>query len=225
MTTSQPTLVRDLKAIISKRSILNHPFYQAWTKGEVTHKALELYARQYYPHVLAFPTYVSAVHANCPDLATRQEILENLIEEERGPENHPELWLRFAEGLGLDRESVKRSRPLPKTRAFIDTFQDATRNSGYPAGMAALFAYESQIPEVSRVKIDGLRRFYGVRDKRSLKFFTAHMDLDEIHSQVAAGIIAKRSRGKEAREEALGAAQRVADGYWGFLDGVMEATM
>jgi pyrroloquinoline-quinone synthase len=158
-------------------------------------------------------------------LATRQEILENLIEEERGPENHPELWLRFAEGLGLDRESVKRSRPLESTRAFIDTFQDATRNSSYPAGMAALFAYESQIPEVSRIKTDGLRRFYGVRDKRSLKFFAAHMDLDEVHSQVAAGIIARRSKGREAREEALESATRVADGYWGFLDGVMEATM
>lgn len=223
--TSQPKLVRDLKAIISERSILNHPFYQAWTMGEVPQKALELYARQYYPHVLAFPTYVSNVHANCPDLTTRQEILENLIEEERGPENHPELWLRFGEGLGLDRKNIERARPLPKTRQFIDTFVDATRNSSYPAGMAALYAYESQIPEVSRVKIDGLKRFYGVRDKRSLKFFTAHMDLDEIHSEVAAGIIAKRSKGPGARAEAMEAATRVADGYWGFLDGVMAATM
>jgi pyrroloquinoline-quinone synthase len=175
--------------------------------------------------VLAFPTYVSAVHANCPDLETRQEILENLIEEERGPENHPELWLRFAEGLGLKRESVKRSRALPSTRAFIDTFKDATRTMGYPAGMAALFAYESQIPEVSRVKIDGLKRFYGVKDKRSLKFFNAHMDLDEMHSEVAAGILVKRTKGREARGEVLEAATRVADGYWDFLDGVMDATM
>ncbi|HEX9708399.1 MAG TPA: CADD family putative folate metabolism protein [Candidatus Thermoplasmatota archaeon] len=225
MSPSEPKLVQDLKAVIAKRSVLDHPFYKAWTKGEVTHDALAFYARQYYPHVLAFPTYVSAVHANCPDLATRQEILENLIEEERGPENHPELWLRFAEGLGLDRESVKRAGATASTRAFIGTFQDATRNMSYPAGMAALFAYESQIPEVSRVKIDGLRRFYGVRDKRSLKFFTAHMDLDEVHSEVAAGIIAKRSKGPRARAEALEAATRVADGYWGFLDGVMEATM
>ena len=218
------SLIRQLKSIVEERSVLDHPFYQAWQKGEVTKSALQLYAKQYYPHVLAFPTYVSNVHANCPDLGVRQQILENLIEEERGPDNHPELWLRFAEGLSLSRGQVARSRALPKTQAFIDTFVDATRNSSYPAGMAALYAYESQIPEVSRVKITGLKQFYGVKDKRSLQFFTAHMGLDEIHSEVAADIIAKRAGSNGGQKEVLRAAKRVADGYLGFLDGVMEAT-
>jgi pyrroloquinoline-quinone synthase len=37
-------------------------------------------------------------------------LLDNLIEEEKGSENHPELWLRFAEGLGFDRDSVESSK-------------------------------------------------------------------------------------------------------------------
>src|SRR5882672_3611381 len=97
----KPGIVRQLKSLIAERSVLDHPFYQAWQKGEVEMDPLREYAGQYYPHVLAFPTYLSAVHANCPDLVVRQQILENLIEEERGDKNHPELWLRFAEGLGM----------------------------------------------------------------------------------------------------------------------------
>lgn len=214
-----------MKDLIGERSVLEHPFYRAWQKGEVPMDTLREYAGQYYPHVLAFPTYLSAVHANCPDLAIRQQILENLIEEEHGDKNHPELWLRFAEGLGMPRSQVVAREPLPSTKRFIRAFRETTRNRSFPAGMAALFAYESQIPAVSQTKMDGLRRFYGVRDARSLEFFKAHIGLDEIHSEVAARIIAKNTRSSGERREVLGAATRAADAYWGFLDGVMDAYM
>jgi pyrroloquinoline-quinone synthase len=218
-------VIRQMKQLIRERSVLQHPFYQAWQKGEVPMDALREYAGQYYPHVLAFPTYLSAVHANCPELSVRQQILENLIEEERGDKNHPELWLRFAEGLDMTRKEVFAKVPLPSTKELIDTFQSTTRNSSFPAGMAAMFAYESQIPKVSETKMDGLRAFYGVRDARSLEFFAAHMGLDEIHSQVAAGIIGKNAKTPALRREVLASATAAADAYWGFLDGVMDAYM
>ena len=47
----------------------------------------------------------------CADPDTRRVLVENLIDEEVGPENHRELWLRFAEGLGLTREEVVSSEP------------------------------------------------------------------------------------------------------------------
>jgi pyrroloquinoline-quinone synthase len=218
-------VIQQMKHLIRERSVLKHPFYQAWQKGEVPMGALREYAGQYYPHVLAFPTYLSAVHANCPDIAIRQQILENLIEEERGDKNHPELWMRFAEGLDMTRKEVLAKEPLESTQEFIDTFQSTTRESSFPAGMAAMFAYESQIPRVSKTKMDGLRAFYGVRDARSLEFFRAHMGLDEIHSQVAARIIGKNATTPALRREVLASATRAADAYWGFLDGVMDAYM
>ena len=74
---------------ISQRHMLNHPFYQRWNAGELTRGELEEYSRQYYPYTLAFPTFLSAMHAHTDDIAIRQYLLENLIEEERGTENHP----------------------------------------------------------------------------------------------------------------------------------------
>ena len=50
---------------IAQKHLLKHPFYLAWTRGELTRQALTDYARQYYHHVAAFPTYLSAVHAKC----------------------------------------------------------------------------------------------------------------------------------------------------------------
>ena len=80
--------------------MLKHPFYQAWVNGGLELSAIKEYAAQYYHHVCAFPRYVSGIHSNCEDLYTRQQLLENLIDEERGEENHPELWKRFGEGVG-----------------------------------------------------------------------------------------------------------------------------
>ena len=93
--------------VVSEQHLLKHPFYTAWTEGTLTVSALRGYAAQYYKHVAAFPRYLSAIHAQTPDLETRQYLLENLIDEERGAENHPELWLRFAEGIGTTREVVR----------------------------------------------------------------------------------------------------------------------
>ena len=43
---------------------------------------------------------------------TRQLLLENLNEEEKGKENHPELWMRFAEGMGNSRNDVNETIPI-----------------------------------------------------------------------------------------------------------------
>ena len=86
----QTTLVSTLGAQIAHKHLLTHPFYQAWSMGDLSLGSLREYPKQYYHQVEAFPTYVSAVHANCPDLPTRQYLLENLIEEERGADNRPE---------------------------------------------------------------------------------------------------------------------------------------
>src|SRR5881392_3727838 len=92
---------------IAEKHLLKHPFYLAWTRGELSPAALADYARQYYHHVAAFPTYLSAVHANCDDQPTRRRLLQNLIDEEAGSPNHPELWLQFAEYLGVSEADVR----------------------------------------------------------------------------------------------------------------------
>ena len=101
---------------IAAKHLLTHPFYLAWTRGELSKDALADYARRSYHHVAAFPTYLSAVHARCEDQATRKQLLSNLIDEEAGTPNHPELWLQFAEGLGVAKEDVQATEKWSETQ-------------------------------------------------------------------------------------------------------------
>lgn len=221
------TLREQLLAIVQQKHLLSHPFYVAWTEGKLTRTHLKHYAIQYFQNVQAFPTYLSAVHFNTVGvegaIAVRQEILENLIEEERGENNHPALWRRFAESLGATNADLAETAPLPETRNLIDTFRRLCLQSPFYAGLAALVAYESQIPEIAGVKIDGLRQFYGMTNPADYLFFTVHEKADVWHTETELKLIEQYADTAEKQAEVLDAARQAADALWGFLDGVYES--
>jgi pyrroloquinoline-quinone synthase len=210
-----------LDALIAEKHLLNHPFYQLWSQGKLTRENLREYAISYYPHVAAFPTYVSGVHSGCEDAALRQELLENLIEEERGTENHPALWRRFATALGASEQDLS---ALPRTPEVADTiaeFRRATREGSVAEGLAALYAYESQIPEVSKTKREGLGAFYGIVEDDATRFFSVHEKADVWHRQVEREALGRIADTAEERAAALAAARRCCDALNRALDGVM----
>jgi pyrroloquinoline-quinone synthase len=210
-----------LDALIAEKHLLKHPFYQLWSQGKLTRENLREYAVSYYPHVAAFPTYVSGVHSGCEDAALRQDLLENLIEEERGTDNHPALWRRFAAALGAAESDLRSSPRTPEVAAAIAEFRRSTREGSVAEGLAALYAYESQIPEVSKTKREGLCAFYGIVDDEATRFFSVHEEADVWHRQVERDALARAADSPEQREKALDAARRCCDALNRALDGVM----
>ncbi|MGL9703025.1 CADD family putative folate metabolism protein [Wolbachia endosymbiont of Cimex lectularius] len=200
--------------------LLKHQFYQSWNEGNLSLEALQIYAKEYYHHVAAFPRYISGIHSLCPNLKMRQVLLGNLIEEEQGDENHPELWQRFAEGLGVSRSDLREDAQINETQELVDGYFDIVR-SGFAMGLGALYAYERQTPEVSKSKIEGLKKHYSIDDERSLQFFTVHMDADEWHSEECANLIADLN--EEEQGKVMQGAKKGAKLLWGFLDGMMNA--
>lgn len=216
----QSELIANLNAMVEQRSLLKHPFYRIWSAGGLTLERLRNYAAQYYRHVEAFPRYLSALHSRCEDLETRQALLDNLIDEERGPENHPELWLRFAEGLGASRQSVLAAETSASTIALVETFDRLARRDSISAGLAALYVYEAQIPAVAETKIDGLRRFYAISEERSLSFFTTHQKTDFFHAETTARLLERHTATPEQARSALEGADIALSALWTMLDGV-----
>jgi pyrroloquinoline-quinone synthase len=210
------SIIASIHAQVATRRLLDHPFYNAWSKGELTRDALRLYAAQYYHWVLAFPTWLSATHANAGDFEMRQEILANLVDEEQGPENHPELWLRFCDALGLDRNEVKNVELLPETTQAIAAMRQVSREMPAAASLAALYAYESQQPEVMKTKREGLRDLYKLESGH--EYFEVHEALDVEHSAGEAALIAKHGQGCET--EIASAVKTALDATYTLLDGI-----
>jgi pyrroloquinoline-quinone synthase len=219
MTVSE--FIAAMDALVAEKHLLKHPFYVMWTQGRLTRENLREYAISYYPHVAAFPRYVSGVHSGCEDAALRQELLENLIEEERGAQNHPALWRRFAAALGANESDLNARPRTPEVRDVIAEFSDTTRAGSVAEGLAALYAYESQIPEISKTKREGLASFYGIEDPDATRFFTVHEQADVWHRQVEREALGKAAATEEDRQRALAAASRCLDALNRALDGVM----
>jgi pyrroloquinoline-quinone synthase len=204
---------------IAEKHLLKHPFYLAWTRGELSKEALREYALQYYHHVAAFPTYLSAVHAQCDDQATRKQLLFNLIDEEAGSPNHPELWKKFAEGLGVDQSDFAKMKKQPETKNLIDTFRSICGEGSTADGMAALYAYESQIPAICESKIDGLKKHYGFRNPKHYEYFSVHIEADREHSAAERKMLASYIDSHNI-DSVLGSVRRVLDALWEMLSGV-----
>jgi len=204
---------------IAGKHLLKHPFYLAWTRGELSREALTDYARQYYHHVAAFPTYLSAVHAKCEDQTTRKELLNNMIDEEAGSPNHPELWLQFAEGLGVSDVEARNTTKEPETKNLIDTFRSICGDGSTAEGFAALYAYESQIPAICESKIDGLRTHYGFTNPKHYEYFTVHIEADREHSAAERKMLAAYVE-KQNFESVKASVNRVLDALWEMLSGV-----
>lgn len=192
-------VLQGLDRRIKESSLLKNPFYRAWSEGKLSLPILQEYAKEYSHHVNAFPTYLSALHSRS-DRETRRILLKNLVEEEGGEPDHPELWQQFALACGATVDDLSMHIPSFAVQALIQHFVSVCQTGSVAAAIACLYAYESQIPEICIAKIAGLRRFYGFHDPKNWEYFTVHIEADRLHAAEERALLAQHVNEKNSPE-------------------------
>jgi len=208
---------KKLNQKLDEYHLLNHPFYKSWNEGKLTREIIKDYAEQYYQHVKAFPRYISATHSLCEDIEKRKILLENLNDEENKDADHPKLWKNFALAMGADAEKIEKVKPEQFTKDLIDNFFKNGRST-YAEGLASLYTYERQIPEIAETKIQGLKKYYGVNSPEGLEFFEAHKKADVYHREECQKLLDGLSKDEQSKAEL--AALSTAKYLWNFLSGI-----
>ena len=208
---------KKLNKKLDQYHLLNHPFYKSWNEGKLTREIIKDYAEQYYQHVKAFPRYISATHSICEDIEKRKILLENLQDEENPNADHPKLWKNFALAMGADPDKIENVKREWFTNDMIENFFYQARKS-YAEGLASLYTYERQIPEIAETKIKGLKKFYGVTSKEGLEFFEAHKAADVIHRKECEKLLDALT--EEEKDKAEKASVLTARYLWNFLSGM-----
>ena len=204
-----------IKAVLDEKSMLKHPFYAEWTKGELPISKLQEYARQYYHFEASFPRYLSSIHSRTESPEIRQLLLDNLWDEEHGERNHPALWLEFAAALGVSEAEVKTATLRPETRALVEHFRQTSSESPLAEALGTLFAYEGQVPAIAWQKIKGLTEHYSFEPKQ-FEFFSVHLVADIAHAGAEMESIAMACEDEDA---VLRAVEASCDRLLSFLDG------
>jgi pyrroloquinoline-quinone synthase len=183
-----------------------HPFFERLERGEVPKEVVERWVTQFYPWLACVPLAMAERFARCPWEPTfdpyRKMILDQLVEEAGDPKGHepghPELWLRFAEGLGIPRARMQSTPLLPSTLVAIDDFLYLNRE--VPFYVSAAGSSEPPNVELCQRLLPAFRTHYKVAEDH-LKYYTLHVTADEDHSRWVGQMAADFAKTPEIRRQ------------------------
>lgn len=211
-------LVERIDSEIEKRSLLKHPFYQMWSEGKLAVDHLQGYSQEYFQLVKAVPTFVHNVASSniIADPSIRADIEGNMREEAE----HIEPWARFAGAMGVSSKDLFNYSGAVKTNEAVERMAKVT-SSSFEEAVAAMYAFEAELPKISRSKIDGLCKFYGMAGiKDALHYFEIHEEADVRHALVWRDILASLPAEKQKKAFAAAVESLVAQNL--LLDSVQE---
>ncbi|OGJ56058.1 hypothetical protein A2706_01895 [Candidatus Peribacteria bacterium RIFCSPHIGHO2_01_FULL_51_35] len=163
-----------LDPLISSLSLLKHPFYQKWSKGELSRDDLRIYAKEYFHLVQRIPGIVARVAERAQDSKTKDMIAKNVREEQE----HVQLWKRFAKSLDVSEQELVSHRPSGTARAAVKALE-AIAEQGFAQGVSAVYALELELPAIAKTKKEGLCDFYSLESKDAHIYFDEHLKEEE----------------------------------------------
>lgn len=194
-----------LDPLIASKSLLKHPFYQKWSKGELTLGDLRVYAKEYFHLVERIPGIVARVAVRIQDQELRDRVRENMVEEAE----HVELWKRFAKSLGVSEQELLDYQPSQKAQDAVSVLEKLAEQ-GAEEGIVGMYALEAELPAIAVTKKDGLCKFYGLDSEDAQIYFDEHMK-EEKHLQVWRAFTVDQSRAEAAAQTSLTAQNQVLD--------------
>jgi len=168
-------LIQEIDRIIEERSLLKHPFYQAWSDGKLTRESLAGYSKEYYQLVKAVPIFMTQLMDYVPS-----SLYNELDFHQQEEFSHISMWERFASGLDVSRNDLLNYEGLYTTNHAISGMH--TLMSSFVSGSTAMYALEKEIPKISQTKLEGLAEFYGLTSEDVTKYFKEHMEADIRHT-------------------------------------------
>jgi pyrroloquinoline-quinone synthase len=192
-------------------NVLEHPFYQRWSAGELTRDELAEYSGQYRHATAAIAALSASVAESAPE-AERAALRRHAAEEQA----HVAIWDGFVDAVGGDLAAA----PTAETQECVEAW---TAEDDRLSQLVRLYAIESGQPQISRTKREGLAAHYGIGDGSGNDYFRLHEKADVHHAAEGRSLIEEHLA--EADPDALVAAAEAAfRANWRLLDGVTPAS-
>jgi pyrroloquinoline-quinone synthase len=233
----QPGDFRD--ALLGVMEGKQHWAWARFTSGQVPRERLHHHFEQEYEtYVRDFPVLVGWAYVQCPIAAARRDLIENVYEEETGGlvagRPHPELFLEYPKGLGMDLARFERIALLPNAAAYRGLLDELCRRHGWEVAAAVTTIFIEGTPyERGELDVAAAKRpappleqhplvvHYGL-PLESLALTKAHRRVEGDHRRSAWSILLEHV-GAERRAAVVAAMRRVLDAWLAYRDDVAAA--
>lgn len=139
------------EALLGVMERKHHWAWPAFTTGQVAKDRLHVHLEQEYAtYVRDFPVLVGRVYTRCPLPEVRRELIENVYEEETGRLHagrpHPDLFLEYPRGLGMDLARFEQAELLAPSAAYRAFLDRATLEAPWEVGAAVMTLFVEGTP-------------------------------------------------------------------------------
>ena len=187
-----------LDSKIAEYDLRKHPFYQAWSAGELPVEALRTYAREYGAFISTVPIGWEALDET--EIAAEET-------------EHIDLWADFAAGL----DTAVSEAEIPQVKALTQTAHELF--SERTTALGALYAFEAQQPATAQSKLAGLKAFYQL-PKSVEPYFETHSHNEHEAEELLEHIGTLPS---DSHATVVQACEKMSSTLWDALTGIHDA--
>lgn len=202
-----------------------HPFHVLMHEGKLTQVQLQAWVLNRYYYQTRIPIKDALILAKSEDPSFRRFWLHRIVDHdgEREGEGGLALWLKLAEGTGLDRARVASlTDVLPGVRFACDAYVQLVRERSLVEAVASSLT-EFFAPDLMSRRIASWERHYPYVDRETLDYFRTRVVRARSDSEEAVEFVVKNADTYELQARCVAALIEKTRILWHLLDCVYAA--
>ncbi len=226
MTTAPPLsrdeLVERIRSEGAHRYHDKHPFHVAMHDGKHSKSQIQAWVINRYYYQTRIPIKDAIILSKSEDPAFRRQWMHRIVDHDgRAPgEGGLSLWLRLAEGVGLDAAEVASlKRVLPAVRFACDAYVQLVRERSLVEAVASSLT-EFFAPDIMATRLAAWAKHYPWVDPGVQEYFRSRVSRARSDALEAIDFVATHATSRELQDKCVEAFVTKCDVLWSLLDAV-----
>jgi pyrroloquinoline-quinone synthase len=218
-------LVERLRVEGASRYHDKHPFHARMHRGELSREQIRGWVLNRFYYQTRVPIKDALILSKSNDPAFRRRWIHRIIDHdgERAGEGGLELWLRLAEGVGLERASVESlEQVLPAVRFACDAYVTLVRESTLLEAVAASLT-EFFAPDLMSTRIAAWEKHYPWVEPATIEYFKSRVTKARRDSGEAIEYVVEHATTPALADACVKALRTKCEILWAMLDAIASA--
>jgi pyrroloquinoline-quinone synthase len=202
-----------------------HPFHVAMHEGRLSKAQIRGWVLNRYYYQTRIPIKDALILSKSEDAAFRRRWIHRILDHDGSAEGEGglQLWLKLAEGVGLDRGVVASlTGVLPAVRFACDAYVQLVRERSLVEAVASSLT-EFFAPDIMAVRLAAWQKHYPWIDPSVQEYFRTRVTRARSDSNEAIELVILHATTRELQEKCVAAFITKCEILWALLDAVSAA--